>query len=157
MTWNEQGVIGGAAPASSLGHHRSLLAQKIDTILVHADPFALGLKGELTVERLRDPELELPRICLIGLGLRDRITILDRGGEPGPLGVLGRGERPFQRISAGKTALELRIRDRKATFIHIRDDLHPIGKAHISFKRLHPFRSFLHRPRHLGPFGHRPA
>ena len=84
--------------------------QQVQTILVHADTFALGVFRKGAVQRLRKPQLELTGILLVRRRLRNLIAIFQRGGQPFAFGVLRVFQRRFCRFAAGQAAAQLRIR-----------------------------------------------
>lgn len=77
--------------------------KQVNAVLVHTDPFALGLLGKLLVQTFRQAEFELPRIFFRIIWFGNRNIVLDRGFKPFAFSVKSVCAHSFNRFAASNT------------------------------------------------------
>ena len=73
--------------------------KEIKAVLIHADSLGAGVLGERPVQGARDPQPELSGIAALSLRLGNIVPVLNRGGQPLALAVLGVLQRPLASVS----------------------------------------------------------
>ena len=113
------------------------MGEQVDTVLVHANAFLLGVLGQGAVKAARYPSLELARVLLEAVGLVYFDAVFDCGLQPCLLGIQRVGNRSVDGVATCNAAGRVGEGGDEPTFILVLDDLHSVVHVHIFIKRFH--------------------